>query len=231
MTTGEAAMSKKAHPVLSWRTVRGEDAASDDGVHSRLRIVRRNKMKEAEPWVGYYDEVHRKSGGICVYCDYGKGKLDFDLWRQLSLEHVIPEAWLDWKLLQGLLERLLAPYPIDLFERRKRGSTELPKSRKLRQDIEIACCATACHSCNSMASGFERRHGTDYRRRFFDIFKSPSIKKANGFDDQREAILEDIRGLQDEILGIKKRDVKKRIQDLRRHFDDHIRSGLAANRR
>ena len=181
--------------------------------------------------VGYADEVHRNSGGACEYCEYGSGELDFDLWRQLSLEHVIPSSWLDWKRLQRLLEELFAPYPINLFERKKRGSTELPEGRQLRHEIEMACCATACQFCNSMTSWFERKHGGGYRSRFHAIFQSASIREADGFKRRREAILKEVKKLRDEILDIKKRDVAERIQALKEHFEEHIRSGLEQHRR
>jgi len=33
------------------------------------------------------------SGGVCRYCGYGNGKQpDFDLWRQLSIEHIIGKS-------------------------------------------------------------------------------------------------------------------------------------------
>lgn len=41
---------------------------------------------------GYAAAVHIRSGGICELCGAGGGALDFDLWRQYTVEHVIGES-------------------------------------------------------------------------------------------------------------------------------------------
>lgn len=38
---------------------------------------------------GYAQYVHERSGGRCQLCDYGSTMLDFDQWRQLTVEHLI----------------------------------------------------------------------------------------------------------------------------------------------
>jgi hypothetical protein len=36
---------------------------------------------------GYAARVHERSGGVCELCGARSSVLDFDLWRQLTVEH------------------------------------------------------------------------------------------------------------------------------------------------
>lgn len=38
---------------------------------------------------GYAAAVHERSGGVCQLCGCGADRLDFDLWRQMTVEHLI----------------------------------------------------------------------------------------------------------------------------------------------
>jgi hypothetical protein len=43
--------------------------------------------------LGYAAQVHERSGAVCQLCGYGKGRQpDFDMWRQLTVEHLIGES-------------------------------------------------------------------------------------------------------------------------------------------
>jgi pentatricopeptide repeat protein len=44
---------------------------------------------------GYAAKVHERSGGICQLCGAGRVELAFDLWRQMTVEHLIGEARVD----------------------------------------------------------------------------------------------------------------------------------------
>ena len=41
---------------------------------------------------GYAAKVHERSGGVCQLCGAGTAGLDFDLWRQMTVEHLIGES-------------------------------------------------------------------------------------------------------------------------------------------
>src|SRR5205807_243716 len=41
---------------------------------------------------GYAAKVHERSGGVCQLCSAGAAGLDFDLWRQMTVEHLIGES-------------------------------------------------------------------------------------------------------------------------------------------
>ena len=44
---------------------------------------------------GYAAKVHERSGGVCQLCDAGAVELGFDLWRQMTVEHLIGKARVD----------------------------------------------------------------------------------------------------------------------------------------
>ena len=44
---------------------------------------------------GYATSVHIRSGGVCQLCECGyesEAKINFDLWRQMTVEHLIGES-------------------------------------------------------------------------------------------------------------------------------------------
>ena len=90
---------------------------------------------------GYGREVHRRSGGICKYCSFGKGSsLDPSLWRQLTVEHIIP-ASRGGKLsdIKKALETRFPDIVPDVLNDRANS-------------IDRENTITACHFCNSATS-------------------------------------------------------------------------------
>src|SRR5438552_1515445 len=41
---------------------------------------------------GYSAQVHIRSGGMCELCGCGAERIDFDLWRQMTVEHLLGES-------------------------------------------------------------------------------------------------------------------------------------------
>lgn len=91
---------------------------------------------------GYAAAVHARSGGICALCGYGEAGIDFDRWRQLTVEHLIGES-------QGGYRRQIE---IDLGRRFPDLAREQVKDRA--GDIDAANTVTACSFCNSTTSRF-----------------------------------------------------------------------------
>ena len=93
--------------------------------------------KGCQSLLGYGRAAHARSGGICVYCDLGKERIDFGVWRQLSVDHVVPA-----RLFPGGGRTLQSVFP------------NLPKSelRKLVERVNGINLVTACNFCNSMTS-------------------------------------------------------------------------------
>ncbi len=89
---------------------------------------------------GYAKKVHARSGGICQLCGYGGSGMDFDLWRQLSVEHLIGQS-------QG-------GYPPEILSAVAGRFPELSLAEQTQMVLRIdeANTITACSFCNSMTS-------------------------------------------------------------------------------
>jgi hypothetical protein len=89
---------------------------------------------------GYAAEVHERSGGVCQLCGCGADRPDFDLWRQLTVEHLVGRAqggYLD-QIKAGLSARFPEMSP--------------PDRNELARRIDAANTVTACGFCNSTTS-------------------------------------------------------------------------------
>jgi hypothetical protein len=90
---------------------------------------------------GYGRAAHERSGGICQLCGCGAGpEVDFDLWRQFTIEHLIGERQ------GGYLPRIKAAVEVSF--------AHLPQDqrRTLAARIHDANVVTACQFCNSTTS-------------------------------------------------------------------------------
>jgi hypothetical protein len=89
---------------------------------------------------GYAADVHERSGGICQLCGAGSRELDFDLWRQMTVEHLIGES--QGGYLKQIERALSARFP----DHESRDVAELARR------IDRANTVTACSFCNSTTS-------------------------------------------------------------------------------
>jgi hypothetical protein len=133
--------------------------------------------------LGYGKAVHKRSGGVCQYCGYGikveaDTEANFDLWRQLSLEHLISEAgggYLHQK------ERRIA------FEQQIRQKFPTLSDRDIQAFVEVvdeANTKTACQCCNSMTS---RDHELRIRKSLVDLL--------NEYSGSPEEVRDHIKGI------------------------------------
>ncbi len=67
--------------------------------------------KSCQSLLGYGRAAHARSGGRCKYCDFGKERIDFNMWRQLSIDHVVPARLFpgEGRTLQSIFPRLPKP--------------------------------------------------------------------------------------------------------------------------
>jgi hypothetical protein len=54
--------------------------------------MKQYNYRDCQSLFGYSAEVHQRSGGVCQLCGAGSVELDFDLWRQMTVEHLIGES-------------------------------------------------------------------------------------------------------------------------------------------
>ena len=109
---------------------------------------RRYDHRNCQSLFGYAQEVHRRSGAACELCFAGRSsKLCFDLWRQLTVEHLIGDS-------QG-------GYLRDIRSAVERCYPSMPWSEReaFAGRIDAANTITACSFCNATTSHdkFEKR--------------------------------------------------------------------------
>ena len=183
-----------------------------------------SKKSKADSWspfscqslLGYAAEFHKRSGGICAYCDYGKGSVDFNMWRQLSLEHVIPRSIIYSDKAKDGLRSLLSLTDQDWSTRKYQRTAGL-KGVEFQRKIEAACCVTACHFCNSMTSRFPDTKG--HYHKFLNAFTDPEVHGQADNEAREAALLQEIERIVRELLPEKRAYVSDRISKLRAEFE------------
>ncbi|HEY6788224.1 MAG TPA: hypothetical protein VI365_13040 [Trebonia sp.] len=150
---------------------------------------------------GYAAKVHERSGGVCQLCGAGSAGLDFDLWRQLSVEHLIGES--QGGYLHQIKDSLRARFPAV-------SSTEIIQ---LAASIDTANTVTACSFCNSTTS-----------RDQAPVSMTELIQTAP--DGPLDAVLKLVTAALESILVGKKRDVLWKLASVRRAFDTHAAPAL-----
>jgi hypothetical protein len=154
---------------------------------------------------GYAAAVHRRSGGVCELCGGGAGRtLDFDWWRQLTVEHLIGESQGGYS--KQLKAALVARFPTA-------GGSELEAAAMA---IDIANTVTACSFCNSTTS-------RDRAPMTMDELL------AGGPADLAETVMQVETALRG-ILERKRSDVAWKLDSVRTAFDTTIAPELAARR-
>ena len=97
--------------------------------------------KNCQSLFGYAAKVHIKFKGKCQLCGCsGESPSDFDIWRQMTVEHIIGKS-------QG-------GYLVQIRDFVKEKFSELPEKDQLdlSKKIEFLNTVTACHFCNSTTS-------------------------------------------------------------------------------
>jgi hypothetical protein len=154
---------------------------------------------------GYAAEVHRRSGGVCQLCDAGAMALDFDLWRQMTVEHLIGES--QGGYLKQVRATLASRFP-DLAA----GEIVL-----LAAEIDAANTVTACSFCNSTTS---RDHA--------QVSMTELIEAAP--DGPRDQVLKHVSAMLDGILAGKRQAVRRKLASVRAAFDSQVVPALEESR-
>ena len=102
---------------------------------------KRYNYRNCQSLFGYAQDVHKRSGGICQLCGAGMGEpSSFDLWRQLTVEHLVGAS-------QG---GYIKEIRVAISKRFPGLSNEEREELALR--IDRANTATACSFCNATTS-------------------------------------------------------------------------------
>ena len=143
--------------------------------------MKKYNYKNCQSLFGYSAEVHIRCKGQCQLCGCGGSPLDFDLWRQMTVEHLIGKSqggYLDQ--IQELVEKHFSSYS---------GSDR----KILSKEINALNTVTACQFCNSTTS-----------RNVSDISMNDLFKVANGC---RESLIKEVSSACSKILNEKKESV------------------------
>jgi len=142
---------------------------------------------------GYGEKVHRRHTYVCQLCGCGGMPVDFDLWRQLTVEHLIGES-------QG-------GYPKEL---RRAIAARFPDLSVAAQQflvtaIDDANTVTACSFCNSTTS--RDRHGVTMNQLVLET------------EGSEEDVLIRIKIELAQVLDRKRSDVAWKLRSIRRAFN------------
>jgi hypothetical protein len=150
---------------------------------------------------GYAAKVHQRSGAVCRLCDAGATGLDFDQWRQLTVEHLIGESQ------GGYLSQIKASIAIRF------PNLNGAEVAQLAARVDAANTVTACSFCNSTTS-----------RDRAPVSMTELIRTApDGPDD---AVLKHVTAALDKVLTAKRRDVRWKIASIKRTFDTFVAPAL-----
>jgi hypothetical protein len=161
--------------------------------------------RNCQSLLGYAKKVHEWSGGVCLLCGYGAGlEVDFDLWRQLSVEHLIGKSQ------GGYLDQ------IRLTVRERFPSHSHQEQTSLSIEIDALNTVTACQFCNSTTSQ------AAHPRSMTDII----LVTRGGPDEVLRAVAEEAS----RALENKRSDVAWKLRSLREAFEREVKGVLAKAR-
>jgi hypothetical protein len=165
-------------------------------------VVNEYDYRNCQSLFGYAAAVHERSGGICQLCGAGSSGIDFDLWRQMTVEHLIGESQGGYlgQISTALAQRFPGLSPTALAA--------------LAGRIDAANTITACFFCNSMTS-----------RNQAPIAMTEAIQRAP--DGSPEDIYGHVVADLEAVLVTKKREVSWKLAAVRKAFDSLVASRLA----
>jgi hypothetical protein len=154
---------------------------------------------------GYAARVHERSGGACQLCGAGMADVDFDLWRQLTVEHLIGKSQ------GGYLPQISAS-----LARRFPGLAAAARA-ELAGQIDAANTVTACSFCNATTS--QNQAPASMTR---------LIEEAS--DGTPEQICRHVTATLAGILAAKRAEVAWKLVSVRKAFDSQVAPRLACAR-
>jgi len=150
---------------------------------------------------GYASKVHLRSGGICTLCECGKkDDMNFDLWRQMTVEHLIGKS--QGGYLKDIRKIIEERFP-DL------------SSKDIRQyslQVDSANTVTACRFCNSTTS--RDRNTKSMRDLISEVEGAP------------EEVIQHVREELKSVLGRKRKEVERKLKSIKEAFEREVRPKL-----
>lgn len=150
---------------------------------------------------GYAARVHIRSGGQCQLCLCGEQRLNFDLWRQLTVEHIIGRS--QGGYLDQIREAVALRFPHLSAEARE----------VVAQRLDEANTVSACSFCNSTTS-----RNVCKRSMSFVLHERTGTV---------EEVIAHAKAEFQRILERKRRDVHWKLSSIRQAFESEVVSRLA----
>ena len=154
---------------------------------------------------GYAARVHERSGGVCQLCGAGTAGLDFDLWRQMTVEHLIGES-------QGGYLRQIAASLADRF-----AGLAPSEIAAIATEIDAANTVTACSFCNATTSRAQAP-------------ESMTALIETAPDGRSEDIQHHVTAGLSGILAAKREEVAWKLTSVRKAFETHVAPVLTDTR-
>jgi hypothetical protein len=150
------------------------------------------EFRNCQSLFGYASKVHQRCGYRCQLCGCGGPPLDFALWRQFTVEHLIGES-------QGGYVAQLRPTVAQRFPTLSQYDQE-----QLILAIDEANTITACSFCNSTTS--RDRH-------------EQSMYQLLAQEGDPDDVLLRIKGTLSSIIARKRSDVEWKLTSVREAFN------------
>ena len=162
--------------------------------------MKKYNYKKCQSLFGYSANVHIRCKGICQLCECGGEPLDFDLWRQMTVEHLIGKSQNGYlKQIKELVEQH--------FE--SLGSEE---QDQLSKEIDSINTVTACQFCNSATS----RDKNDISM----------VKLFTDNSGNKDLLISEVRRTCDTILIKKRKSVQWKLESVKEAFEENVLSKL-----
>lgn len=152
--------------------------------------------KNCQSLFGYAAAVHIRSKGKCQLCDCGSLSADFDLWRQMTVEHLIGKSQ------GGYLKQIRVAVNARFPELSEDEQDEFSKR------IDILNTVSACSFCNSTTS-----------RDINDKSMSELLNEAQGSLADVEIYISNKLHL---ILERKRKDVRWKLSSVKEAFEKEV---------
>ncbi len=156
--------------------------------------------KQCQSLFGYAFEAHVRSGGVCQLCSCGGEALTFDLWRQLTVEHLIGKKHGGYRNQIGVSVAERFPNLTNV------------ERKALVTTIDAMNTVTACSFCNSTTS----QEACEFTMRDL-LFK---------VDGDADAVIAALNVQLQSILDRKRASVAWKLESVRRAYESSVLPAL-----
>jgi hypothetical protein len=160
----------------------------------------RYNYKNCQSLFGYAANTHIRSGGKCQLCGCGGSPLDFDLWRQMTVEHLVGKS-------QGGYLKQIRLAVAARFKELTAVALE-----ELSQSIDALNTVTACSFCNSTTSR--------------DVNLKSMSELINDAQGSPEEVIAYLASELQEVLARKRKDVEWKILSVKEAFHSEVHAKI-----